>query len=114
MQWYKVDTPTRVQRVVDAWAEAPVRNLETLGLILGVARNDVLAYAPAQPADTDPENPPDNLVLAQLMQAKNLLAAGTVSSAGDIGEGAFVFTPRPMDKTIKGIIRPRIGRPRAF
>lgn len=115
MQWYKVDTAARLQRVVDAWGDgAPVANLETLGLVLSTARDQVLAYAPAPAADADPETPPDRYVHAQLMQAKNLWNAGTVSSAGDLGDGSFVFTPRPMDKTVKSIIRPAIGRPRAF
>ena len=51
-------------------------------------------------------DPPGNYVLAQLQQAKNLYTASTVREGGDYGDGTFSYTPRPLDKTIRGIIRP--------
>lgn len=52
---------------------------------------------------------PDRLVYAQLQQAINLWNAGNVSSNGEMGPDSFSFTPRPLDKTIRSIIRPSTG-----
>lgn len=135
MNWYTAteDQPDEVERLLAAWPEAPVENLEVLGMILGTARDQVLAYAPASfpilqaggyltaPSaviDTGSGyisypavDPPERYVLAQLRQAQSIWDAGRVNTNGDIGDGGFVFTPRPMDKTIKAIIRPADGKP---
>jgi len=118
MSWYSIDDE---ERLLAAWVDAPIENQEVLGQLLDVAREQVLAYAPDLPAaqvtvidgyvTTAPPALPTRYVLAQLQQAKNLWNAGRVSSAGDIGDGEFNFTPRPMDKTIKQIIRPADGKP---
>lgn len=56
--------------------------------------------------------PPQNYVYAQLKQAENLWNAGRVGSDGGFGDdGAFNFTPRPLDKVIRHIIRPVEGGP---
>ncbi|HWU29828.1 MAG TPA: hypothetical protein VN041_12175 [Microbacterium sp.] len=201
-------TATDETRLLAAWSDAPIENLEVCGMILEVAREQVIAYAPADtpavyepatltwplgstatltregdivtadvtiadpdeearlplpdlfgpigtvyqsivdravqvsivevaefgalginvtatglepitgpgtfkwvagPADGD--GVPTRYVYAQLQQAKNLLTAGTVSQAGNLGEGEFVFQPRPLDRTIKQIIRPVDGKP---
>lgn len=113
--WYTVATPDEVERLVGAWADAPITNEEVIGFILGVARDQVLDFAPA-PAPTpegDPvPDPPDRYVYAQLQQATNLWNAGRVSGDGELGDGGYSFTPRPLDRTIKNIIRPPKGRPR--
>lgn len=62
--------------------------------------------------NADPTDPPINYVYAQLQQATNLWNAGRVSGGGDAGVEQFTFTPRPLDKTIKQIIRPVHGGPR--
>ena len=119
MNWYTADEdqPEEVERLLNAWAEAPVENLEVLGMILDTAREQVLAYAPASVPPTVSGGyivatpTPARYVLAQLRQAQSVWDAGRVSTTGDIGEGGFVFTPRPMDKTIKAIIRPADGKP---
>lgn len=119
MNWYTAseDQPEEVERLLNAWAEAPVENLEVLGMILDTAREQVLAYAPASVPPTVSGGyivatpTPARYVLAQLRQAQSIWDAGRVSTTGDIGEGGFVFTPRPMDKTIKAIIRPADGKP---
>jgi hypothetical protein len=129
--WY---TTADEGRILDAWPDAPIENLEVLGFILDTARMQVLDYAPALAPATQvaellttlgaadkldavlavlelpaaPE-PPFNLVLAQLQQAINLWNAGRVSSSGDAGVDGYTFTPRPLDKTIKQIIRPVSG-----
>lgn len=125
--WYSVATPEQESRLVEAWPDAPFQNRETCGMLLDVARDQVIAFAPAPPAPGvlevvdgfvtstgagwSPTNPPSNYVYAQLQQAINLWNAGRVSSGGDVGVDAFTFTPRPLDKTIKSIIRPIDGKP---
>lgn len=133
--WYSVDTQPEQARLLLAWDDAPIENLETCAMLLGVARLQVLEYAPEVDLPTDlavvllrygavdrladvlallgeaVNNPPFNYVYAQLQQAKNLHNAGTVNSSGDIGEGGFTFTPRPLDRTVKQIIRPVDGKP---
>lgn len=53
---------------------------------------------------------PRRYVYAQLQQARNLWLAGRTDQNGDIG-GEYSFTPRPLDKTIRDIIRPVDGKP---
>lgn len=101
--WYTVDTQRAQDRLIAAWEDAPFENLETLGYLLSAARQQVAAYAGDLPA-TDDLN--DRLAFAQLRQAINLWNAGRVSGDGDLGDGAYTFTPRPLDKTIRQIIRP--------
>lgn len=112
-KWYTTDTPEERTRLRAAWQEAPIENLDVLEQLLDTAKEQVIAYAPAALLDPETLLPvyPARYALAQLMQATNLWNAGRVSSAGDIGDGAYVFTPRPMDKTIRGIIRPEDGKP---
>lgn len=119
MNWYTApeDDAAELDRLLGAWPDAPVENLEVLGLILNTARDQVLAYAPATVPPTVSGGyivgtpTPDRYVLAQLRQAQSIWDAGRVNTSGDIGDGGFVFTPRPMDKTIKAIIRPADGKP---
>lgn len=123
--WFTVvgDTPEAAdaaqERVAGAWPDAPLENLETLGFILDTARDQVIDFAP-NPEDLDevPDPLPDYLVdapqryvFAQLEQAKNLWNAGRVTSAGDTGMDTYTFTPRPLDKTIRSIIRSVQGAP---
>ena len=112
--WYSVATPDQVTRLLAAWSDAPFQNEETCGMLLDVARDQVIAFAPApSPVDPDdaPVDPPSRYVYAQLQQAINLWNAGRVSAGGDVGVDTFSFTPRPLDKTIKSIIRPIDGKP---
>lgn len=102
-------------RLLAAWPGAPLENLEVLSMLLTTAKGDVIAYAPEPAEDEDIEHDPlDRYVLAQLMQTRNLWNAGTTDSEGQIGEGGFTFTPRPLDRTIRGVIRPRSGKPRVL
>jgi hypothetical protein len=108
-EWYSVSSPDEVSRLVGAWEDAPIENEETCALILETAQEQVLAFAPVL---ADGEAIPNRWVYAQLKQAENLWNAGRVSSGGDLGIEQYSFTPRPLDKTIKNIIRPQNGRPR--
>ena len=116
--WYNVDDETAESRVIAAWMDAPTANLETCGYILEVARDQIWEYAPESEdddgeavvvPDNDDATVPKRLVYAQLNQAINLWNAGRVNSAGDLGSDGYVFTPRPLDKTIRGIVRPKQG-----
>jgi hypothetical protein len=117
--WFDVDDeggePT--VRLVAAWPDAPVANVETCGMLLEVARDQVWAFAPESEADDGEsvdiptDDIPNRLVYSQLQQAQNLWNAGRVSSDGNTGDGTYTFTPRPLDKTIRGIIRPIQGVP---
>ena len=110
--WYSVATPEEQTRLAAAWQDAPIENVELCSSLLEVARGQVVAYAPAPGEDDDLDNsPPTNYVLAQLQQATNLWNAGRVSSSGEVGTDTFSFTPRPLDKTIRTIIRPIDGKP---
>ncbi|WP_349902608.1 hypothetical protein [Parafrigoribacterium humi] len=121
-EWFTVegDTPEEAtaaqERLAAAWVDAPLDNLEVCAMLLNVAKTDVLDFAP-DPADEDdapdplPDPPviPERYVLAQLQQAINLWNAGRVSSDGTSGMDTFTFTPRPLDKTIRKMIRPTKG-----
>lgn len=115
--WYNVDDDDAVEILVAAWPDAPVENLDTCALLLDKALEQVWAYAPeSEPDDDDdldvlpiPAVAVDRLLLPQLKQAENLWNAGRVNSAGDTGMDGFTFTPRPLDKTIRGMIRPQRG-----
>lgn len=136
-EWYTATDDEAQQRLGDAWPDAPIENLEVCGFLLGTARMQVLAYAPEAATlasavevalvqfglaerlgdvlallGADPTDPPINYVYAQLQQATNLWNASRVSGGGDAGVEQFTFTPRPLDKTIKQIIRPVHGGPR--
>ncbi|WP_282845869.1 hypothetical protein [Microbacterium oxydans] len=127
------------QRLLGAWEDAPIEDVETCGFLLETARIQVLAYAPEAATlgaavedvlarfgvsqhlaavlvllDAEPSAPPFNYVFAQLRQAQNLWNAGRVNSTGEAGMESFTFTPRPLDKTIRGIIRPTDGKPDVY
>lgn len=106
--WYSASTPEEQQRLLAAWADAPISNAELCEYIVNTARLQVLEYAPA-PVEGGPTDPPFNYVLAQLQQARNLWNAGRVTGEGEVGADGFVFRPYPLDKTIKQMIRPIAG-----
>lgn len=107
--WYTATGPEATERLLGAWPDAPVENEELCELILDTAREQVLAFAPALVEDAPV---PDRWVYAQLQQATNLWNAGRVSGSGEVGVEQYTYTPRPLDKTVKGIIRPAHGGPR--
>lgn len=107
------DKPETIDRLIGMWDEAPVENVELTGMLLDVAQEQVLAFAPAQPDGADwGAAPPARFVLAQLQQTQNLWNAGRATP--EVGPEGFSFTPRPLDKTIRTIIRPLDGKPDAF
>ena len=107
-EWYTA-TPDQAERLVGAWPDAPIENQEVCGFILSVAQEQVIDFGKVLAED---EPIPDRFVFAQLKQAENLWNAGRVSTGGDVGVDQYSYTPRPLDKTIKNIIRPPKGGPR--
>lgn len=67
------------------------------------------AWTPEPVADI-----PNSYVYAQLQQAKNLWNAGRAQADGDVGPEGYSFTPRPLDKTIRNILRPVEAVPYVF
>lgn len=112
--WFTNDTPEEQERLFEAWGDSSAIPDEVLGMILEVARTQVVAYGYGLPDNILPVDlspswitpVPTHYVYAQLQQAINLWNAGRVTSAGDVGLDGYTFTPRPLDKTIRGIIRP--------
>jgi hypothetical protein len=135
VDWYAAAPASEATRLLAAWKDAPTDNVELCGMLLDVARLQVVTYgttgteladvltvtltdagyAPETIAAVlvllDVDNPPTptNWVYAQLQQAKNLWNAGRAQGDGDVGPDGFVFQPRPLDKTIRGIILPPSG-----
>lgn len=96
--WYTLDTAR------EDWPSAPGYD-PWLYDLLWVARNDVLAYAPALP---EHGRPPVNYRRAQLQQARNIWNASKVDPAsGGLGEDDFTIRPFPLDWAIKQTLRPR-------
>lgn len=113
--WYSVVDEEAQQRLVAAWEDAPIENLETMGMLLSTAQRQVIAYAPALDLEADPpEEYPEDYALYQLRQAQNLWNAGRTAGDGTVGAEGFTFTPRPLDKTIRTMIRPIDGRPHVY
>lgn len=120
-----------------AWPEAPYNRPEVLTMLFEVAQEQVIAYAP-DPGTAEAAvaavlerfglehklvdvlavleldaltDPPSRYVYAQLQQSAVLWNAGRTAPDGQVGDGTFMFTPRPLDKTIRSIIRPADGKP---
>ena len=106
--WYSVDDAEQTDRLLGAWDDAPIENTELCAMLLDTAREQVVHYAPELAAGAPV---PPRWVYAQLKQAENLWNAGRVNGSGDLGVEQYTFTPRPLDKTIRGIIRPTDGKP---
>lgn len=125
--WYAVATPEQQTRLLAAWPGAPIENLDLAAMLLEVAQLQVWAFAPESGSDPDTSDmyggdvyggataesawvtPPTRLVYAQLAQAKSLWSAGMADENGNIGTEGYSFVPRPLDKTVRTIIRPTSG-----
>lgn len=130
-KWYSVDTPQAQERFSEAWGGIDAPTDELGAMLLEIAKGDVVAYASAQFDDLEPvdieddwedawddawgeddaEGVPARYVFAQLQQAKNLWNAGRAQSDGEAGSEGYSFVPRPLDKTIRQLIRPKRGIP---
>ncbi|MCM3778986.1 hypothetical protein [Microbacterium hydrocarbonoxydans] len=120
--WHTPDT------VRAEWPDAVQIDDGLLGELVIVARDAVIAYAPALPQPSDPsfepgfghgpfggisdENIPTRYRLAQLIQVKNVWNATIASGSGDLGGETYTIQPRPLDWHVKALLRPAVGRPR--
>ena len=110
--WYAADTPESVERLLAAWADAPIENEELCSRLLSIARDQVVTFGPAEGEDDDfTLNPPDRYVHAQLMLAQQVWNDARAGSDGDVGMDGFTFTPASLTKKIRQLIRPVDGRP---
>ncbi|APH44878.1 hypothetical protein BMW26_07845 [Microbacterium sp. 1.5R] len=122
--WYSATTPEQADRLLAAWPDAPTENQELCGFLLDIAREQVLEFAPPYPGLDSSErwehmaawdlDPAPRFVYAQLQQATNLWNAGRAQQDSSVGSEGYSFTPRPLDKTIRSIIRPTSGVANVF
>lgn len=115
--WYTVDTPQHQERFIDAWGGIDAPTDEVGAMLLQVAQDDVITYAldvediTQEALDAILADAPARYVLAQLQQAKNLWNAGRAQPDSATGSEGYSFVPRPLDKTIRALIRPKGGIP---
>lgn len=99
--WHTLDSAREL------WAMAP-QNEFRLFMLLELARDQCAAYAPALAEDAPV---PPRYKEGQLMHARNLLNAATVSPDGNTGDDDFVLRPYPLDWMVKQMLRPQRGVP---
>jgi hypothetical protein len=96
-----------IEQAREDWADAPSSDAQ-LYVILESAKLSIVPYAPALPANADV---PANYVQAQLMQARNIWNS-TKSDPGDqVGAEGFAIRVYELDRPVKGLLRPKQGRP---
>jgi hypothetical protein len=97
-----------IEQAREDWADAPTTDATLWGL-LESAKLSCIPYAKKLEPGTPP---PANYVQAQLMQARNIWNS-TKSDPGDmLGADGFTIRTYELDRPIKGLLRPKIGRPR--
>lgn len=102
--WHNLDSARE-----NDWPDARDMADVTLHELLDTARRDVLAFAPALPADS---GVPTAYRQAQLMHARNRWNAALADpSSGDIGAEGFALPARPLDWQVKQLLRPTQGVP---
>jgi hypothetical protein len=120
-EWYGVADSDEQERLLAAWPDAPLINLEICDMILTTAREQVLACAPAPDPDALHVEggiigagavTPKTYVYAQLQVAKKVWQSEHVTTdSGEVGAEGFTFTPAQRERLIRDIIRPRDGKP---
>ena len=109
--WYELET------IRTDWRDAPQSDT-VLQQLLDTAKQQVLDFdngfnyrksdTTGEPWSGDYTDVPNNLVLAQRMQARNLWNASKVDPGnGAMGDDTFVLRPFPMDWVVKNVIRPK-------
>jgi hypothetical protein len=101
-EWHTLDT------IREEWPDAEHIGDATLWQLLGVARGDVLEYAPTL---EEGAAVPDRYRLGQRVHTRNMWNATRVSPDGGMGEGEFMLRPYPLDWHVKAILRPKRGVP---
>ena len=114
--WYTVEsvrTPAEGDQAA-IWEEADHIPDSLLADLIEVARDAVLAFAPALPEDYPLGKCPASYRLAHLMQTRNLWNSVEVDSDGDMGGGDYTIRPVPLDWIIKQVLRPKTAVPVAL
>ena len=101
--WHDIDS------IRIAWSDADQIEDALLGELLEVARDAVVAYAPALAEDAVL---PTSYRLGQMLHTKNLWNAARVGADGSIGGDTFEIQPRPLDWHVKQVLRPAQGLPK--
>lgn len=104
--WLTSDDP-EIEDVLGhlGWTDAPVESQRVLGLYLGAAKTACIAYAPALPEGAPV---PDEWVIAQVMQARNIYnAGGAPTGEGDPSAGGYGIATYPLDWHVQQLLRPR-------
>lgn len=100
--WHILDT------IRAEWPDADVIPDATLWALLDVAREQVVAFAPALGEDAPI---PTHYREAQRIQARNIWTAARVSPDGALGGDDFTVRPFPLDWHVKQLLRPKRGVP---
>jgi len=117
-----------VESARDQWVDAPTDDGEdedaTLSELLVVAKEAVLAYAPALDTsddliidedgyivNQDAEAIPESYRIAQLMQARNVWNSSKASPSGNLDNGEYGLSTFPLDWQVRQLLRPKRGRP---
>jgi hypothetical protein len=95
--WHTIET------IRAAWNDADQIEDALLEELLEVARDAVVAYAPALAVDA--VGVPTSYRLGQMIQVKNLWNASRIGASGDLGGDTF-------DWHVKQILRPAHGVPK--
>lgn len=105
-EWYSIATEEDIERIEAAWNDAPTDNLDLLGALLDIAREDVIEYAPDPPEGEEFE-PGNRHVYAQLQHARSLWNVGYMNEQGDLGSEEWgTYRRQSIDKILGRIIRP--------
>lgn len=92
-----------IESARDQWVDAPLDD-DQLDELLEVAKDAVLAYAPALDF---PDVIPVRYRHAQLMQAQNVWNSSKASPSGDFDGGGYSLSTFPLDWQVKQVLRPR-------
>lgn len=116
VDWYTVETLRADDTSTGSpvWAEAADIPTTLLTDLLFIARDSVVAFAPALAEDYPDDKCPVSYRHAQFMQTRNLWNATEVDSGGGFGDGEYTIRPMPLDWIIKQILRPKRAIPVAL
>lgn len=103
-----IDTEADAELLVELWPDSATLSSETLAVVLGAAQEQCEHYAPAL---AEGATVPDGWRVALLMQARAVHRSLIAGGGDQIGIDGIAVTVYPMDRTVKGLLRPRRGVP---
>lgn len=107
-----VDPEDEAQALIldELWPDSTGLPAESIEHYLTVAYEACTAYLAGLPV---PSPVPARFVQAQILQARASRAAGLVGAGDQTGPDGITVVVYPMDRTVKALLRPRRGKPRA-